>query len=181
MQQQPEKFGRVTIFSHWATVLLVVGTVIIGLVSVYADGAETTRAATLVHQSIGVVIFLLVLFRIVWRFTHPTPPLPPTTPRYQKVLARLTHVLLYATLVALPITGYLGLAARGRDISMFGLFILPNPVPLSRELSVSAQDLHNNGQYVLYVLVALHIGAALFHHFVLKDGVLHRILPGKAR
>jgi len=179
MQQRPEKFGRVTIFAHWVTALLVVGSVVLGLVSVYADGAETTRAATLVHQSLGMVIFLLVLFRVIWRLTHPAPPLPATTPRYQTVLSSLTHALLYVTLIALPITGYLGLAARGRDISMFGLFILPNPIPLSRTLSVSAQDLHNNGQYLLYVLVALHVAAALFHYFILKDGVLNRMLPGK--
>ncbi len=170
-----EKFGRVAIYLHWLTAIAMVPAVIFGLVSVYADGAVLTREATLVHQTIGTVIFLLVLFRTTWRLTHPAPPLPPETPRYQKIAATLTHVLLYVTMVAMPITGYLGLAARGRDISMGGLFDLPRLVPLSRPLSVNAQNIHSYGQYVLYALLALHIAAALYHHFIVKDGILRRM------
>ncbi len=172
-----EKFGRAAIYLHWLTAIAMVPTVIYGLVSVYADGAEMTREALLIHQTVGTAIFILVLFRTVWRLTHPAPPLPAETPRYQKVGATLTHMLLYVTMVALPVTGYMGLAARGRDISMAGLFDLPRIVPLDRRLSVNAQNLHDYGQYVLYALLALHVAAALYHHFIVKDGILRRMWP----
>lgn len=172
-----KKFGRVAIYLHWLTAIAMVPTVVYGLVSVYADGAEMTREALLVHQTLGTALFLVVVFRTAWRLAHPAPPLPPDTPRYQKVAATLTHVLLYVTMVALPITGYIGLAARGRAISMAGLFDLPRIVPLDRPLSVNSQNLHDYGQYVLYALLALHVAAALYHHFIVKDGILRRMWP----
>ena len=175
MQPPTEKFGRVAIFLHWVTAAGMVIAVVFGLICVYADGAEVTRETLLIHQSIGTAVFALVIFRVVWRLTHPAPPLPAETPPSQKIAATMTHALLYATMLALPITGYIALAARGRAISMAGLFDLPRVVPLDRLLSVTAQNLHDYGQYVLYVLLALHIGAALYHHQVLKDGILRRM------
>ena len=177
MQQSNEKFGPVAIFLHWLTALAIAVAVVFGLISVYADGAEMTRTALLIHQSVGFAAFLVVLFRIVWRLTHASPALPDEMPRYQKVAATLTHVLLYVTMLALIVTGYIGLAARGRAISIAGLFDLPRVVPLDRMLSVTSQNLHDYGQYLLYALLALHVGAALYHQFVVKDGVLRRMWP----
>ncbi len=175
MQPPNEKFGPVAIFLHWFTALAILVAVIFGLVSVYADSAELTRTALLIHQSLGFIAFVVVIFRIVWRMTHPAPPLPEAMPQSQKIAAATTHGLLYLTLLALAVTGYIGLAARGRAISIAGLFDLPRVVPLDRVLSVTSQNLHDYGQYVLYALLALHVGAALYHHFVVKDGILRRM------
>lgn len=175
MQPPAEKFGRVTIVVHWVTAISVLISAIIGLVSVYTNDTETTRLATAVHQSIGAALFVLVLFRTAWRLTHPVPPPLPGTPPMQNFAANAVHALLYVILLALPITGYTGLAARGRDITIFGLFDLPHIVPLSRTLSVNAQNLHMYLQYVLYALVLVHAGAALYHHYVIKDGLMRRM------
>jgi cytochrome b561 len=177
MQPPIEKFGPVAIFLHWFTAFAILVAVIFGLMSVYTDDAETTRTALLIHQSVGFAAFALVLFRVLWRLTHAVPQLPIETPRSQKIAAGATHALLYVTLIVLPITGYIGLAARGRAISVAGLFDLPRMVPLNRILSVTSQNLHDYGQYVLYALLALHIGAALYHQFALKDGILKRMWP----
>jgi cytochrome b561 len=177
MRQPADKYGPIAILLHWLIAAGVVAAVGFGLTTVYADSARVTRATVLIHQSIGTALFALVLFRALWRVTHPAPPLPAAMPRAQKVAAAVTHGSLYVMLFALPITGYIKLAAFGRDITVFGLFNLPNLMPQDRELSVTAQDLHAYGQYVLYALVALHVGAALYHQFVLKDGLLRRMLP----
>jgi cytochrome b561 len=116
--------------------------------------------------------------RAVWRLTHPAPPLPVETPRAQKAAAAVAHVSLYVLLFFMPLSGYVGLAARGRTITVAGLFDLPNLVPQGLALARRAQSLHENAQYVLYALLAVHIGAALYHRFVLKDGVLARMWPG---
>ena len=175
MQPAQGNFGRVTVLIHWLVAAATVVTVICGLTTVYANGAALTRSSLFVHQTIGFGIFLVMIFRALWRVTHPAPPLPGDTPRNQRLAAAATHILLYVTMFALAITGYTGLAARGRDITIAGLFNLPLIVPMDRPLSVTSQALHNYGQYLLYALLALHVGAALYHHFVLKDGLLRRM------
>jgi len=172
-----EKYGRVTIFLHWVTAGLIVFSVSLGLTAVYSEGSEATQLATFLHQSIGTLIFCLALFRAGWRLGHPAPALPEAMPRYQRFAAAATHLALYFMLILMPISGYVGLAARGREISIFGIFTMPQLVPLSRQLSVSAQNLHNYSQYALYALLALHVGAALYHHYVVKDDILKRMSP----
>ncbi len=173
------KFSPAMIWIHWIVAALMIVTIVYGLVSGYATTSELTQSAMLVHQSVGTVIFILVFARVAARFMRPVPPLPPGMPQYQKVAAAITHVLLYAALVAFPITGYLSLASRGRAVSMFGLFDLPRMVPRSLSTAATATDLHVIAQWALYALIALHVVAALYHQFVVKDGVLMRMWPGR--
>ncbi len=174
-----ERFGPVAIFLHWFIAACIVLSVAFGLISGYADTAEVTRATMEVHQTIGVTIFLMALARLGWRLTHPAPKLPAAMPRNQKIAAAITHGTLYLILFALPVTGYVGLAARGRPITLFGLFDLPNVVTRSLKTSAAFQNVHNNLQYILYALLILHVGAALYHQFVIKDGLLSRMWPTK--
>ncbi len=174
------KFGPVAIFLHWAIAGCIVLSVAFGLISGFADSAELTQSTLAIHQSVGVTIFVLALARVAWRLTHPAPPLPASTPKSQRIAAAITHFTLYAILFALPVTGYVGLAARGRPITIFGLVDLPNVVARSLKTSAAFQNVHNNLQYFLYALLILHIGAALYHQFVMKDGLLGRMWPRKA-
>lgn len=174
-----QKFGPVAIFLHWAIAACIVLSVTFGLISGFADTAEVTQATLAIHQSVGVTIFALAAVRVAWRLTHPAPPLPPSTPKSQKIAAAVTHATLYVILFALPVTGYVGLAARGRPITIFGLFDLPNVIARSLKTSAAFQNVHNNLQYFLYGLLVLHIGAALYHQFVMKDGLLARMWPRK--
>ena len=175
-----ERFGPVAIFLHWFIAVCIVFSVAFGLISGYADTAEVTRTTMEVHQTIGVTIFFMALARLGWRLTHPAPKLPAAMPRSQKIAAAITHGTLYLILFALPITGYVGLAARGRPITLFGLFDLPNVVTRSLKTSAAFQNVHNNLQYILYALLILHVGAALYHQFVIKDGLLSRMWPRRA-
>lgn len=176
-----ERFGPVAIFLHWAIAACIVLSVAFGLISGAADSAELTQSTMVVHQSLGVTIFVLALVRVGWRLTHRAPPLPAAMPRSQKIAAALTHGALYLILFVMPITGYVGLAARGRPINIFGLFDLPRVVDRSIKTSAAYQNVHDNLQYVLYALLVLHVGAALYHQFVVKDGLLARMWPQKAR
>lgn len=173
------KYSPAMIWLHWIIAVLMIVTVVYGLVSGYATTAELTQSAMLVHQSVGTVIFVLVFARVAARFMRPVPPLPPAMPQYQKVLAAIAHTLLYVSLIAFPVTGYLSLASRGRTVSMFGLFDLPRVVPRSLSTSAAATDLHVYAQWALYALIVLHVVAALYHQFIVKDGVLMRMWPGR--
>ena len=174
---EAQKFGPVAIFLHWLVAVAIIFAAVIGLVSDYTNDTALTRSTLAIHQSVGFLIFVVALARLAWRIGHPAPPLPADMPRSHKVAAHVTHAALYLLMFALPVTGYIGLAARGREIGIFGLFNLPNVLPLSRKLSAASQNLHDNGQYVLYALLLLHVGAALYHRIVLKDGILERMLP----
>ena len=173
----PARYGTVAIALHWGIAVLVVFAVSTGLVTASADDAISTQAGLKFHQSYGLAIFALAVVRAVWRLTHPAPPLPAGTSRVQRIAAPVTHTTLYLILLGLPLGGYASLAARGRTVSFAGLFDLPNVMPLSFKLASQSLDLHRTGGYVLYALLALHIGAALYHHFALKDGVLARMWP----
>lgn len=162
---------------HWLMVVGVVLAVGFGLGTVYINDTQTSRSALEVHQTVGFIMLLLALARLVWRFTHKPPPAPEGMPVSQKVAAALMHWTLYLFLLGMPISGYVGLAARGRPITVFGLFDLPHVVPRSFDLSGDAQTLHYYAQFAMYALIVLHIAAALYHHFILKDGILARMLP----
>lgn len=179
MPSPTEKFGPVAIALHWIMALGLVAAVIFGLGTVYIDDTRTSRSALVVHQTVGIVMLLLALVRLYWRATHPAPAPIAGMAAGQRIASAITHVTLYLFLLGMPISGYIGLAARGREISMFGLFELPHLVPRSFDLSASAQDLHFYAQYAMYALVFLHVAAALYHRLILKDGVLARMLPGR--
>lgn len=170
-------YGRVAVALHWIVAAGLVFSVILGLIIGNVEESDATELVLAIHKSFGITIFVFLLIRLAWRLTHAAPPLPANTPAYQRRLAGMTHALLYVTLLALPIAGYVAVAARGRETRFFGLFEVPQWAPLNRTLSQNATTIHVYGQYVLYALLVAHIGAALYHHFVLKDDVLARMWP----
>jgi len=171
------KYGAVAIFFHWLTALALLSAVILALYVQELDLGDTKALMLALHKSIGLSIFILAWARLAWRLTHRAPPLPGDTPIWQRIAAHATHTLLYLTVIAMPVSGYISVAARGRETAFFGLFMVPEVVPLDRALSNLTETLHRNGQYALYALVALHVGAAAYHHFIKRDGLLRRMWP----
>lgn len=162
---------------HWMTAACLLVAIVLGLIIGNVEESDATEQALAIHKSVGLLVFALMLIRVVWRLTHRPPAMPVSMPAYQRLGAHLTHALLYLTLLAMPIGGYVAVAARGRETSFFGLFDIPQLTPLSRMLSQNATTAHAWGQYAIYALLAAHIAAALYHHIVLKDDVLRRMLP----
>ena len=162
---------------HWGIVLLVLCQFVVGF---YAKplplGIERLQMLTF-HKSVGITTFVLVLIRLGWRFYTPAPPLPAGMPRWQKLLAHLSHLLLYGLLLVLPILGWLTSNASNLTVRWFYLFNLPNLTGPDRQLARITKDLHDAGAWLLLAVVCAHVGAAFWHELVLKDGVLRRMLP----
>jgi len=177
MQQSAQKYGMVAMTLHWTVAALIVFAVVLALYMGGLDRGNTKDLILGIHKSVGLTILLLTCGRGVWRLTHPAPPLPHTMPILQRHLAHATHALLYVIAVAMPITGYIAVAARGRETSFLGLLPVPILVPLDRALAHNAESIHVYSQYALYALVAGHVGAALYHHFVTRDDILRRMWP----
>jgi cytochrome b561 len=174
-------YSPVAIGLHWVVAACLMVSIILGLFIGNVEESDTTEQVLAVHKSFGLTILALTLIRLAWRFTHRPPPLSESTPAYQRVAAGITHRLLYFTIIAMPIVGYVAVAARGRETRFFGLFEIPQWTPLSRVLSQNATTVHMYGQFVLYILLAAHIGAALYHRIVLKDDVLARMWPSRKK
>ena len=129
------------------------------------------------HKWIGVTVFILAIARLCWRLAHPAPPLPGTVPRWQRGVANAIHMLLYALIIAIPITGWLMSSASGVPTVYLGLVELPNPLARNKELAEFLKSMHALLNYTLLALVILHVAAALKHQLVDRDEVLSRMLP----
>jgi cytochrome b561 len=181
MQAADGKFGPVAIFFHWSVAACVVCAVALGLIVSNFDESDLATPALSIHKSLGLTILGLACLRLVWRLMHRAPPLPSDIGVAQRVAAYVTHASLYMVLFALPITGYIAVAARGRETTFLGLIDVPRLTPLDRGLSRTAQEIHVWGQYVLYALLFAHIGATIYHHLVLKDNLLERMWPRRRK
>lgn len=165
--------------------------VVIGLLMVHDDLAPDTMFRLYqLHKSIGVTVLLAAVVRLAWRLGHRPPPLPQTLPPGEKMAAHAGHIMLYAALFIIPITGWALVSSSVFDIPtvLYGLVPWPDlPVfsTLTDKAPVEAvlKTVHAYGAYALIALVALHIFAALRHQFLLRDNIMARMLPrwGKSR
>lgn len=163
---------------HWTVAILVLITIPIGVVMANVEGGALQDALYDVHRSIGTVIIPLVILRLGYRLTHPPLPLPEDIPAIQERAAHATHWGLYALLVVQPFVGWVATSAYGAPIKVFGLFQLPPIWPQDQALSDRFFLVHGLIGATIAGLAAVHIGAALYHHYVRKDGVLMRMITG---
>ena len=129
------------------------------------------------HKSFGLTILALAVIRLVWRWTNPVPDLSTETRPWERVLAKISHLLLYALIFALPLTGWMMSSAKNYPVSWFSLFQVPDLVAPSETLFNQMRHLHHLLFDVLVVVAVLHVAGALKHHFVDRNDVLKRMLP----
>lgn len=127
------------------------------------------------HESMGISVFLMVLLRLTWRFRHAPPAHPASHARLTRLAAGLTHALLYAVLLVMPVTGYL-MAGNGQDVPFFRLLSLPG-FARNDDLGKLADTVHVWCQFSVYGLIALHVAGTVWHVAVRRDGTLDRMLP----
>jgi cytochrome b561 len=174
-----EHYSPFTLTFHWVTAILVLCQPLIVWLS---DGLprEEHGQWIMIHKSIGVTLLVLTLIRLSSRVSgHKALPLPDTTPVWQRLAARTTHVLFYVLLIAMPLVGWASSTAAGRAVEYFGLFQLPDLplIPHDRSLAKALISFHELAGLTLVGLVVLHILGALKHFLIDKDNVLHRMLP----
>ena len=171
-------YGGVAKFLHWLIVVLLIAQFAVAWTM--PDINPRTPPDTLVdlHFSIGVTILFLALLRLVWRWRYPVPLISDNVPAWQDWAARTTHALLYLLLFLLPILGWVDAGFRALPIHFYEMVTIPPIVPAVRSLAGRTGDIHTLLSYVLLGIVGLHVLAALYHHFWLRDRVLLRMLPG---
>ncbi len=174
-------YGQLARAFHWtiAGLLLVQIPLALYMVDQTIGPDKFSNYAT--HKSLGLLLFTATALRLAWRLTHPAPPLPVVIPRWQRVTARVTQVLLYALMFLMPLTGLLRSQAANFPVSFFGLFTVPTLVGVNEEFSKGMSAAHEMQGNVLLVLISAHALAALHHHFFRRDDVLRAMLPGIRR
>ncbi len=170
-------YGNVAKGLHWLMALLIIGMLIIGFVMINLPITPDKFKLYGWHKSIGVTILLLALLRIMWRSVNHAPSLPERMKKREQYAAKAGHVLLYALMVAMPISGWAMSSAAGKAVSVFGLFLLPDLVTPESSLRELFQQMHFYLAWTLIAVISGHVLAALTHHFYFKDNVLKRMLP----
>jgi cytochrome b561 len=163
---------------HWTTAVLVLLMIPIGIVMANVSVGPAQDTLYHLHRSIGAILLPLVLVRLLYRLNHPPPPLPASVAAVQRQVAHVTHWTLYGLLVLQAMVGWIATSAYRAPILVFWLFELPPIWPVDRPFSESLFAVHRVIGIALLALVIVHIGAALFHHVVLKDTVLRRMVRG---
>ncbi|MEQ1607664.1 MAG: cytochrome b [Hyphomonadaceae bacterium] len=169
-------WGAITI--HWLMLALIVAVyACILLRENLPRGSDMREDLKAWHFMLGLSVLGLGLMRLAFRvLVWKIPRITPEPPRYLAWLSAAAHAAIYALLVAMPVAGWLILSAEGKAIPFWG-FNLPPLVRADEGLAKSVKALHETGGTIGYFLVGLHAAAALFHHFVMKDNTLVRILP----
>lgn len=163
---------------HWGMALLVIGLWFVGLSLEALPKGDFRGQVIGLHKSVGVVVLMLVVVRLAWRATHRTPDLPATMAPWERLGARLGHMGLYALMVVIPVDGILLSQTGGRAVSVLG-WTLPTVIGKSEFMHEVFEEAHEAMAWVLAALIVVHVAAALKHHFIVKDDVLRRMLPGR--
>ena len=172
-----QRYTGVAITLHWLIAAAILGTFLLGQ---YMTGLQLSPAKLKLysyHKWIGVTIFLLVLIRLAWRASHRPPAPPASMPAWQHSAASIAHFFLYALTLAIPVSGWLMSSASGFQVVYLGLLPVPDLLAKSKDAADQLKQLHEALNWLMVLVVALHMAAALKHHIVDRDEVLRRMLP----
>jgi cytochrome b561 len=161
---------------HWLMAVLVIVMLFIGI-GMVSTVSEARSWLIDLHKPLGILILCLAALRVCLRLTGRTPPLPDDLPIWQKGAAYASHLVLYALLFAQPLVGWTMLSAGGYPIALFGTVHLPPLVPVDPMLFAFLRRAHTLLAYLLFLTILAHLGAALFHAWIRRDGVFHSMVP----
>lgn len=170
------RYSVVAIALHWLAALLILCNLGLGVSMVDLPFSPLKFRVYGWHKWVGITVFLLACLRLAWRHVHRPPP-PVAMPDWQRRASVATHAALYTLMLAIPISGWIYSSSTGVSVAYLGLIPLPDLVAKDKALAAVLKAVHVTLNFALVSLVIVHLGAALKHHFVDRDGVLARMLP----
>lgn len=174
----PDEWGAVSKLFHWSTLILILAMIALGWIAVGYSMSPTKIHLFIWHKSLGLFVLAWTALRLAWRLTHRGPALPPDMPRLERWAAHASHTVLYLLLIAMPFSGWVINSAADFPLKWFGLFRVPDITAPDEHLQKIAESVHWALLWILITIVVIHAGAALRHHFLRRDDVLRRMLPG---
>ena len=175
MKSEVKNYNPVARIIHWVSAVVVIGMFAVGLWMVdLSYYSEWYRTAPHWHKSIGMLLALLTLFRIVWKYVTPSPKVEGSA--IEVTGAKVVHLAMYVALIALFVSGYLISTEDGRGIDVFNLFTVPGAGALFENQADTAGVIHFYAGWALILMAAAHALAALKHHFINKDNTLRKMI-----
>ena len=176
-----KRYGSLSIALHWLMLAMIVGVYFtMEFRGIFPKGSDGRELMKLTHFSLGLSILALVGVRIFARLIAPNPKIVPTPAVWQDRLAKLAHIGLYGLMICTPLLGWLVISAFGKPTPFLGLE-LPALIGPDKAFAHELEDLHVLIAQIGYWLIGLHAAAALFHHFVLRDNTVQRMLPARSK
>jgi cytochrome b561 len=172
----PQRYTAPAIMLHWLLALMIVASFGVGLYMSDLPISPTRLKLYNWHKWAGVTILALSGLRLLWRLMH-RPPAAATG--WQGVIAQATHGLLYALFFVVPLLGWAYSSAAGFPVVWFGLLQLPDFVPVDKLLAEAIKPWHERSAMLMAGLVLLHVAGAAKHHWLDRDGLIQRMLPGR--
>ncbi len=176
MRRNTKQFSETAKWLHWLVAFLMI-TVIYEALSFKWTLPEDRATAIPAHVSVGMIILVLTLFRLAYRSANPPPPIASTTPRWMKIGAHIGHFMLYGLVLYMAFIGIWMAAISPVDIRVFSSLNLSAFADAHKDHLVYLRQFHFAGAILFVVTLVGHVGAALWHHFRLKDDILIRMLP----
>lgn len=164
-------------FLHWLIAICVLTTAPVAIAMSRVTPGPTQDNLYTLHKSLGVLILLFMIFRLINRLVVGAPIADPAIEPWQKAVSSAVHTSIYVLLFAMPVVGYIANSAFGASTPFFGLFNLPPTISKNEALATQLFTVHRWTGRLLIVLVLTHVGAALYHYFIRRDDVLKRMLP----
>lgn len=180
-----ERYSTPAIVLHWAIALLVLANIYFGWRMEQVRGLEKFELFQL-HKSVGLTVLILSLARLAWRLLHPPPPYPPTMKPWEKLAASSVHWSFYALMIGLPLLGWIVVSASPTNLPTLLYKVLPWPhigpihgLPMEQRTSLAETftGIHVVLAWSMLALLVIHVGAAVKHQFIERDGVLYRMAP----
>jgi superoxide oxidase len=176
----PTRFSSLSIGLHWLMLLLLAAVyALMEFRDIFPKGSEGRNAMKSWHYMLGLSVFALAWARLLINLVATAPAITPAPPRWQTLTSTWVHAALYLLMIGLPLAGWLTLSAEGEAIPFFGLQ-LPALTAENKDLAETVKEVHETGAAAGYFLIGLHAAAALFHHYVVRDNTLSRMLPWRS-
>jgi len=169
------RYTATAVVLHWLMALLIFAALPLGLYMADLKLSPTKLQLFSYHKWIGMTLLILALLRLAWRITHTPPALPDSLPRWQKASSQAVHHLLYLLLFAVPLSGWLMSSAKGFQTVLFGVLPIPDLIHKDKELGQLLGAAHENLNYLLLLLIAVHIAAVIKHRYIDHDEILARM------
>lgn len=182
LRNTADAYGSLAKFLHWAIVVLIVSQWFLVEGAEEAAKGSPERAALMGwHMSFGLLVLLLAVARIAWKAINGGRPAPLGEVAWQRKAAAAGHGILYLLILLQPISGWLVVSTAGRPASFFGWFAFPALAAENHDLHETLEGVHEALFNALVVVAVIHVAAALYHHVLLKDDTLRRMLPFAGR
>ena len=181
LRNASDSWGAPAKVFHWVMAALILAQIALGLMAANWRVSPAKIELFFWHKSTGMLILALVALRLAWRLANPTPALPSGMAAWERAAARLSDVVLYVLMITLPVTGWIVNSASNVPFRIFWLIPLPAIVAPDKPTADLFERVHGGLFTLLALVLVAHIGAALRHHFVKRNTVLIRMLPGTWR